>query len=514
MEGLFADRDFVHAHSDYRVRINTGLLALFGIDDSRIKMLENQKVEKEVLHDLLESFYGSSRVGHEPTLSSPSVHQEVTSSPSTLPFQANTADSTQAPPPRHDSRVAATKCRHLTQMAVLYHKLGWRPGEAWAEAAIREVYIPSLDAEQLVSLLIFAHQEHQHENISEIVFEGLYEHAEELIEKAATNQDLKNLAKSDIAMYASFFYKIGSKLVGFPPEKRYNTIPKCPEWLRTTLHGDLLKRAQTPVLAAKPSSGTEASQEMVAQGYDEMETMPLLVAPSSSSYSSVDAHQPQPTQGTSISGSTALSGNLTIEIEGQGPSSRSVAHDWVLHQRWPWMRALLASGLAESREKKVVLPSHFPPYFLRLLLSLFYGSSIQQEYFSSDVTTDVASARVMACAYAMSRGAEFGICTITATSTALDVRPMPGFELLITYCKVWTIKQLTPENCLEQLLIYSGDQTFDVQLEKAIEFVASCPISKTPAALATIDLIPDSIWKRVVIASMKKPQNGSAGTTV
>lgn len=56
-------------------------------------------------------------------------------------------------------------------------------------------------------------------------------------------------------------------------------------------------------------------------------------------------------------------------------------HDWLLYARWPFFRAMVSSGLVESRERQLSLPSDFP---LEAFISFVYTSKVPSTLSLSD----------------------------------------------------------------------------------------------------------------------------------
>lgn len=84
-------------------------------------------------------------------------------------------------------------------------------------------------------------------------------------------------------------------------------------------------------------------------------------------------------------------------------------HDWLLHARWPFFRAMISSGLVESRERQLSLPSDFP---LEVFIAYLYSSKCPSAM--SDV-----HAR-----FIVERGVEYGWASFETDE------PLPDFKKL------------------------------------------------------------------------------------
>lgn len=556
--GQFSDLDFVHAHSDYRIRVHSGLLALYGITETEKAALEDQKIDRETLHKFISSLYGSVEAGKLPTVAKPS--SQGLESPSSPQISISTSyaapqTSSTLPTPINAPTILGPEailkqCKELVQLRLLYGSIDLKSAEDWADCALKELYLPFLPVQELVALLLFTIDLCDNNQLLELIFEALHKFQGEVLEMASSNEEFRALASNSPSIFGLIFLKMGSAVIAASPSV-YHQVPNFPESLRSKLSGTLLQHAQTPFgraemhllrtflqeetfrrsmddlvsllpLASDPSL-PPAGSEIELNPLDELMMSSAPSATSSepqnkdkftdaSSSSSLTQFNPRKEHSSSTYGVSApsapkeggpLDGNLIIEIDGYGASTRAVAHDWVLFMRWPWMRTLLKSGLVESRERKVVLPRYFPPYLLSMVLSYFYGSP-PKAAFEVKMAPEIELARVSACAFVLGGGAEFGFCAIDEASSAHAINPLPGFDHLVSFCKLSTLRKLTLANCLEQLRIYASDEAFAVQLQKAVEFVAAQAgtLVLTPENQATIDRTPEWVWKQIFLARM------------
>lgn len=515
-DGEFSDTEFVHAHSDLKIRLHSSLLRCYGIDLSLQSELEGYNWSPKVFQTFFGSLYGSSVISQLPTLQKFTVQDASPSSNDSMASSSTSNSTTESSVSGHSSNniwsPVLSQSVQIVYLTYLYHKIRLEPAIAWATSALKDLYLSALTIEETVTLLmIVLHECQELEILLEIIFGKLREHPGDMFSLSTSNEELRSLAAENPMMYGMIFFKMGSTSSDYQSTVAHHLAPKCYEWLQLQLQSTLLEAA-LPIygriernIMAYCSTAEAASKELLFLS-DYLPLAPIH------SVSSDDLPEPQPYGDFShlISKPDAsFAGNMIIEIDGYGPSTRAEVHDWVVALRWPWMRRLLSIGMREAQERRVLLPPHFPPYLLSLLITHLYGGKLDPTFYESisqnASLNPLAKVRSAACSYLLSRGAEYEICSMAAQS-ANAIRARPGFEAIVSYCKRSMLKTLTVDNCLQQLRLFTLDEGFDEELQQTIDFIAkhTPSIVKTDANLAIIEALPESVWKKIFIAHMKQ----------
>lgn len=151
--------------------------------------------------------------------------------------------------------------------------------------------------------------------------------------------------------------------------------------------------------------------------------------------------------------------HFVVGVEGYDKSIE--VDDWILWSRWRFVRRALGAGASESLEKKLIMPSHFPPSLLLRVLQIIYSGGTYMDPFDNDLD----------CLFVMLNGAEFNFfepdqyhgllrdfssSNIDGTSEKEPLRSPcpkaePGFEGLVGHCRLRLNAIPTPQNCLISL---------------------------------------------------------------
>jgi hypothetical protein len=206
--------------------------------------------------------------------------------------------------------------------------------------------------------------------------------------------------------------------------------------------------------------------------------------------------------------------DFTLSIDGR-TSIR--VHEWILYQRWNYFKRMIESGSEETQSKHLTFPSDMPVSFLLLILNTLYCG----EFDEKDVTAE-------ACAFLMSRGAEYDVTELPAASShsgsssiapSKAGAPFPlvppafstivaktGFRRLVAFCKRKIAEPMKTENCL-RLVAMLDSPGMELELEEAITFVAAnaSEIPKTYENVQIIESLSEQVTKAILISQLKIP---------
>lgn len=114
-----------------------------------------------------------------------------------------------------------------------------------------------------------------------------------------------------------------------------------------------------------------------------------------------------------------------------GHNKYIIARGLIIYSKWPWFRAMLASGMTEAREKRATLPSFISPNILRAALMALEDIPCD---FPKMLTSEEQE-------WVVTEGGQLGL-------TDADMKPVPAFLKLVGSCRNSILPHLSKDNSL------------------------------------------------------------------